>query len=109
VSWLGRELSIHGLHLKTKYQRFPVGAKKGKDQFQNLVSECLSRQVITTTLVQAFSRRARQYICAYHALHDQQQTGTDLVTDSKITAPLIEKLSKSLKLTVLLLILTIDL
>jgi hypothetical protein len=28
---------------KNKYQRFPVGAKKGKEQFQTLVSECLSR------------------------------------------------------------------
>jgi len=35
---------------KNKYRRFPVGAKKGKEQFRNLVSECLSRQVITTTL-----------------------------------------------------------
>jgi hypothetical protein len=57
----------------------------------------LSRQVITTTLVQAFSRRARQCICAYHALHDQQQTGTDSATDSKITVPLIEKLVKKFK------------
>jgi hypothetical protein len=30
-------------------------------------------------------------------LHYQQQTGTDLVTDSKITAPLIEKLVKKFK------------
>jgi hypothetical protein len=82
---------------KNKYRRFPVGAKKGKEQFRNLVSECLSRQVITTTLAWAFSRRARQYICTYHALHDQQQTGTDSATDSKITAPLIEKLVKKFK------------
>jgi ribosomal protein L17 len=82
---------------KNTYQRFPVGAKKRKEQFRNSVSECLSRQVITTTLVRAFSRRARQYICAYHALHDQQQTGTELATDSKITAPLIEKLVKKFK------------
>jgi hypothetical protein len=95
---------------KNKYWRFPVGAKKGKEQFQTLVRECLSRQVITTTLVWAFSRTVRQYICAFHALHDQQQTGTDLVTDSKITVLLIEKTcQKNLKLTVLLLILTIDL
>jgi hypothetical protein len=43
---------------KNKYRRFPVGAKKGKEQFRNLVSECLSRQVITTKLVRAFSWRA---------------------------------------------------
>jgi hypothetical protein len=30
-------------------------------------------------------------------LHDQQQTGTDSVTDSKITVPLIEKLVKKFK------------
>jgi hypothetical protein len=30
-------------------------------------------------------------------LHDQQQTGTDSATDSKITVPLIEKLVKKFK------------
>jgi hypothetical protein len=85
---------------KNKYRRYPVSAKKGKEHFRNLVSQCLSREVITTKLVRAFSRRARQYICAYHALHDQQQqssSGTTCEDDNKITAPLIEKLVKKFK------------
>jgi hypothetical protein len=81
---------------KNKYRRFPVSQKKGKEQFRKLVSECLSREVVTTELVRAFSRRARQYICAYHALHEQQQSSKDAATE-EITAPLIEKLVKKFK------------
>ncbi len=78
---------------KNKYRRFPVSQKKGKDQFQKLVSECLSREVVTTEpeLVRAFSRWARQYISA---------SSSDAATE-EITAPLIEKLVKNSKLTML--------
>ena len=85
---------------KNKYRRFPVSQKKGKDQFRKLVSECLSREVVTTELVRAFSRQARQYICAYHALHEQQKSSSNAATE-EITALLIEKLVKKSKLTVM--------
>ncbi len=85
---------------KNKYRRFPVSQKKGKDQFRKLVSECLSREVVTKSLVQEFSRWARPHICAYHALHEQQQSSSYSATE-EITAPLIEKLKKKSKLTVL--------
>ncbi len=81
---------------KNKYRRFPLSQKKGKDKFQKLVSECLSREVVMTELVRAFSRWARQYICAYHALHEQQKSSSDAATE-EITAPLIEKLVKKIK------------
>jgi hypothetical protein len=48
-------------------------------------------------LVIDFSRRARQYICAHHALHEQQHSSNDSTSKSKITAPLIEKLVKQFK------------
>jgi hypothetical protein len=38
---------------KNKYRRFPVSAKKGKEHFQ--MSQCLSREVVMTKLVHAFS------------------------------------------------------
>ena len=82
---------------KNKYRRFPVSAKKGKEHFRNLVSQCLSREVVTTKLVRAFSRKAWQYICAYHALHEQQHSSNVSASESKITAPLIEKLVKQFK------------
>jgi ribosome-associated toxin RatA of RatAB toxin-antitoxin module len=58
------------------------------------MSQCLSREVVMTKLVHAFSWRAWQYICAYHALHEQQHSSNDSTSESKITVPLIEKLVK---------------
>jgi hypothetical protein len=40
---------------KNKYRRFPVSAKKGNKHFQNLASQCLSREVVMRKLVHAFS------------------------------------------------------
>jgi len=81
---------------KNKYRRVPVTVKKSKEQFRNLVRECLSRDVITTDLVRAFSRRARRYICAYHAWHEQQRTG-NTTQESAISQHLVEKLVKKFK------------
>ncbi len=60
------------------------------------MSQCLSREVVTTKLVRAFSQRARQYICTYHALYEQHSSNVS-ASESKITAPLIEKLVKQFK------------
>ncbi len=43
---------------KNKYRRVPATVKKSKEQFRNLVRECLSRDVVIIDLVRAFSCRA---------------------------------------------------
>jgi hypothetical protein len=58
---------------KNYYRSLPLKEKKTKELFKTSVRKCLSREVITTNPVRSFSRRARQYILAYHALNLQQQ------------------------------------
>jgi hypothetical protein len=45
--------------------------KKSNDLFKATIRECLSREVLTDERVWHFSKRAREYICAYHVLHEQ--------------------------------------
>lgn len=56
---------------KNTYRRKKLSEKRGKQNFLNLVRQCFSRDVITVERVRKFSKRARQYIVAYHALRLQ--------------------------------------
>jgi len=56
---------------KNESRRKPIRLKKSKDLFKATVRECLSREVLTDERVQRLSKRAREYICAYHVLHEQ--------------------------------------
>jgi hypothetical protein len=77
---------------KNEFRRKPIRLKKkSKDLFKATVRECLSREVRT------FSKRAREYICAYHVLHEQmiQEYKTD---DETSAVPVkIEALAKQFK------------
>ena len=53
---------------KALYRRYPIYSKQGKDNFLDLVSRCTSRDVLTTELIQKFSRRARNYMLTYKSL-----------------------------------------
>jgi hypothetical protein len=59
------------------------------------VRRCLSDEVITQERVIKFSKRAREYICAYHTLHKEQQE-THL-PDPVVTPMKVEKLVKEFK------------
>jgi hypothetical protein len=64
---------------KKEFRRKPIRLKKSKELFKATVRECLSRDVVTDERVRRFSKRAREYICACHVLHEQmiQEYKTD--------------------------------
>ena len=53
---------------KNEYRRKPLSLKRKKETWRQTVRECLSREVLTTKRFRKFSRRAREYIVAYHLL-----------------------------------------
>jgi hypothetical protein len=55
---------------KNAYQLLPLNEKRKKETFQESVRKCLSHNVLSMKRIQKFSRRAREYICAYHILHE---------------------------------------
>ena len=62
---------------KNFYRRVSLKRKKGKENFRSVVQESMSTdKVLTTKGIRHFSRRARQYICAYFKIWkdlDKQQ------------------------------------
>jgi hypothetical protein len=73
-----KELNIPGVVQKI-YRRAQLSKKKGKDNFWNLVADCLSTDEgeakggLTPEMVRKFSRRARHYILAYFYMeHDEE-------------------------------------
>jgi len=80
--------------LKSIYRRYPLEKKKGKTQFEALLNQCLSRDLITKEIVRKFSRRARGYMEAYVALdinEEEEMYGTPIPHRK------IEQLKKVLK------------
>ena len=80
--------------LKSIYRRYPLEKKKGKTQFEALLNQCLSRDLITKEIVRKFSRRARGYMEAYVALdinEEEEMNGTPIPHRK------IEQLKKVLK------------
>jgi hypothetical protein len=81
---------------KNFFRQQPLKDKRKKENFRNTVRHCISEKVLTFERVRKFSRRAREYILAYHTLHSQQQqqppssasseTDTHLITPMKIEA-----------------------
>ena len=65
------------------YRRAKLADKKGKENFQRLVSDCLSTEqgagkgALTPDMIRKFSRHARQYILAYffieHEMNIEQE------------------------------------
>ena len=54
---------------KALYRRKPLASKKSRDTFKKLVKECTSASILKPAQCKKFSRRARQYMCAYYILH----------------------------------------
>ncbi len=90
---------------KNFYRQQPIREKRKKENFWNTVRTCISQQVLTLERVHKISRRASEYIQAYHTLHeqsqeheDQQQHTTGTTTTYNITLDKIESLIKDFKM-----------
>jgi hypothetical protein len=89
---------------KNEFRQKPIQQKKSKELFKNTVRECLSREILTDARVRSFSKRAQEYICAYHVLHEQmmeqpsdkEQEGI-VSSDNSIVPVKIEALVKQFK------------
>lgn len=77
---------------KGTYRSLALKEKKGKDNFVISVRKCLSEQVITTERIRKFSRRARQYLVAYHAIDTGQVDEATQAECSKYGPIAMEKL-----------------
>jgi hypothetical protein len=75
----------------------PLDSKKGMASFKALMNECTSRDVLSTKTVRKLSRRARAYICAYYALHQQNLSDCEGDWPAALTLPLVERLMKAFK------------
>jgi hypothetical protein len=89
------------------YRRLPISEKRSKAKFRESVSRCLdSKEVLTMERQRMFSRRAREYMVAYHAIDNQQEDKQENSDEKKdrlekrnplMTAYLIEKIVKVFK------------
>jgi hypothetical protein len=84
---------------KAIYRRYPLGAKKGKEKFVDLVVKCTSRAVLTTELIRKFSRRARNYMLSYKVLEivGEEGRGDDIDGSLDITHKQIENMQKIIR------------
>ena len=53
---------------KGYYRRLPITEKRTKNKFRESVKKSISREIMTIERQRMFSRRARQYMLAYHAI-----------------------------------------
>ena len=62
--------------MRSRSQRYStitsLAQKRGKDNFKASIHHCLSEEVIPIERVRKYSRRARQYLMAYHAIDSGQ-------------------------------------
>ena len=66
---------------KAIYRRYPLTSKRGKTNFDLLVAKCISREVLTTEMVQKFSHQARSYMLTYKILEvtkHQSESGSEM-------------------------------
>jgi hypothetical protein len=89
---------------KNEYRRKPLSEKRKKETFRDTVRACLSQDVLTTERIRAFSKRAREFICAYHVIHQEARSRenttaqVDVTTDQNVAVPVkIEALAKQFK------------
>jgi hypothetical protein len=81
------------------YRKFPLSSKKGKQNFDALVSKCISRTVLTKDVVRKFSQRARSYMLRYKSLKledTNKNIETKNETTNLITLVKIESMKKVL-------------
>jgi hypothetical protein len=83
--------------LKNKYWLLPLGERRSRDKFKECIKTCLLNNVLTKELIRKKSRRAHEYMCAYHVHHHQQQE-TQASDQQNIAIPtIIESLVKKFK------------
>ena len=59
---------------KNLYRRKPIAEKRKKELFREMVRAYLSQTDLTTERVRKCAKRARDYICAYHIFHQQENS-----------------------------------
>ena len=88
---------------KGKYRRLPLSDKRRKDNFRNSVRQCMdTSEVLTIDRQRMFSKRARQYMLAYHSIETSKEKSESGATgESKVklemSAYLVEKIIKTYK------------
>ncbi len=62
---------------KAMYRRYPLVSKKGKQNFDALVSKCISKDVLTKEQVWRFCKRVKSYMLMYKSfeLADKKTMG----------------------------------
>jgi hypothetical protein len=82
---------------KALYIRYPLESKKGKRNFDALVSKCISKDVLKKYQVRRFCKRARSYMLTYKSLElsDKNNNGDGIVNNVTLTK--IENMKKVLK------------
>lgn len=66
------------------YRAQALSRKKNKASFHKLVNECLGSDVITIERARMFSRRAREYMVAYHKLAGDDKSATPALLSQAI-------------------------
>ena len=90
---------------KGRYRYLPLQSKKGKAAFIAQVRTCLDpSDNLNLERIRKFARRQREYICAYHMLHVQEQErqqremeGDGEGGDTPVTPKIIERYVKLFK------------
>lgn len=98
AEYAGEGIEYSWGYSKSIYRRSPLKIKKGKENFDKLVSNCISRDVMQKTLIRRFSKRARQYMLSYQSLekHDENENESNIVGQC-ISQQKIEKMKLLLK------------
>jgi hypothetical protein len=58
---------------KNHYRSLRLHDKRGKEKFWAAVAKCLDREILTRERIWKFSRRARQYTCAYYKIATERE------------------------------------
>ena len=92
---------------KAMYRKFSLSSKKGKQNFDALVSKCISRTVVTKDVEWKFSQRARSYMLTYKSLELEDTEKNIETNNEKISLPSskLKAWRRSWRVTVRLLIL----
>ncbi len=62
---------------KNEYRRQPLQLKRRKEMFRDTVRKSIARDVLMRERIRIFSKRAREYICAYLVLSQEASAQND--------------------------------
>jgi len=82
---------------KALYRKYPLESKKGKQNFDALVSKCISRDVLKKDQVRRFCKRARSYMLTYKSLELSDKNNNEDGIVNNVTLTKIENMKKVLK------------